>query len=166
MLGFEGNIVFENGQIPQNQIFPEPSILFQKIEDEPIDKEVENLNSLRNLVDASEYTPQKKAVDFDHFDGIDLRVAEILHAEAVPKSKKLLKLTVDLGFEKRTVVSGIAEAFPIPEKLIGKRVALIANLKPRKIMGIESQGMLLSAGGDDELEPLFLSKTRPGSNIG
>ena len=87
----------------------------------------------------------KSLVEIDHFRALDLRVAQITHAERIPKSKKLLKLTVDLGFETRTVVSGIAHVHE-PETLIGKKVVIVANLAPATLMGVESRGMLLVAG--------------------
>ena len=90
------------------------------------------------------YEPVKETIAFDDFTKLDLRTGTILTAEKVRKTKKLLKLTVDLGFEKRTVVSGIAEFFK-PEAIIGQQVLLLANLAPRKLKGIESQGMILMA---------------------
>jgi methionyl-tRNA synthetase len=89
----------------------------------------------------------KAAISYEDFDKIDLRVGKVIEAERVPKADKLLKLTVDLGFEKRTILSGIAEYYQ-PEELLGKLVTVVANLAPRKIRGIESQGMLLMAGND------------------
>ncbi len=91
------------------------------------------------------YEPLKASISYEQFQPLDLRVVQILEAVKVPKSKKLLKLQVDLGFEKRTVVSGIALSYE-PDQLIGKKVILIANLVPATIMGIESQGMILAAG--------------------
>ena len=89
-----------------------------------------------------------------------MRVAEILTAERVPKSKKLLKLSVDLGFEKRTIVSGIGESVEDLNSLIGKKIMIVANLKPAKLMGIESQGMLLAPDLKDGLRIARLPKSR------
>jgi methionyl-tRNA synthetase len=93
-------------------------------------------------------------IAFDEFTKVDLRVAEVLECEPVPKSKKLLKLQVDLGFEKRQVVSGIAK-FYTPDELVGKKVVLVANLKPAKLFGIDSYGMIL-ASGEEDVKVVFL----------
>nr|MBP6625192.1 methionine--tRNA ligase subunit beta [Chitinophagaceae bacterium] len=131
---------------------PAPTLLFQKIEDEQIQFQIEKLQS-GLIVSAQEQkannseieaTPLKPSIEFGDFEKIDLRVGKIIHAEKVAKADKLLKLTVDLGFEQRTVVSGIAEHYS-PEEIIGKQVTLVANLAPRKMRGIESQGMILMA---------------------
>ena len=89
-------------------------------------------------------TPLKKEITFDDFDKLDIRVGKVLTAEKMEKSNKLLKLTVDTGVDKRTVLSGIAQHYT-PEQMVGKQVTLIVNLAPRKMMGIESQGMILMA---------------------
>ena len=94
-------------------------------------------------------------ITIDDFAKIDLRVAVVLAAERVPKTEKLLKLDLDLGSEKRTIVSGIAEFYE-PEALVGKRIVVVANLKPARIRGVESRGMLLAAGGRAEGEELGL----------
>src|SRR3990172_5941281 len=97
---------------------------------------------------------------------MDIRVAQILTVEPIPKSKKLLKLTVDLGVEKRTVVSGIALSFPDPQILVGKKVLVVANLKPATLMGIESQGMILTADLKEAgIELLELESAAPGAVI-
>jgi len=124
-------------------------LLFEKIEDATIQAQVDKLLQTRKDNDAGrEVEPQKEAVSFDDFTAMDMRVATILEAEKVPKTKKLLKMTVDSGIDKRTVVSGIAEYYK-PEEVVGKKVVLLANLKPRKIKGIESHGMLLMAEDKD-----------------
>jgi methionyl-tRNA synthetase len=106
----------------------------------------------------------KTQIDYDTFAKLDLRVATIVRAEAVQKSKKLLKLEVDLG-ETRTIVSGIAHAYS-PETLVGKQVVVVANLKPAKLMGIQSEGMLLAATNDSELSLVILDqKTSPGTPV-
>jgi methionyl-tRNA synthetase len=96
----------------------------------------------------------------DEFSRIDLRVAEVLAAEAVAKSKKLLKLTVSLGSEQRTVVAGVAEHYR-PEELVGKKVVIVANLEPARLMGIESQGMLLAGSAEGRLSILILDRDLP-----
>lgn len=113
-----------------------------------------------------ETEPQKPVITYDDFSKLDLRVGTILTAEKVAKSEKLLKLSVDLGFEIRTVVSGIALFFK-PEDIIGIQVSVVANLAPRKMMGIESHGMILMA--EDEVGALHFvlpkELTKNGSNI-
>ena len=107
----------------------------------------------------------KPEIDYDHFAKLDLRVGTIVKAERVEKSKKLLRLEVDLGFEKRQVVAGIAEAYT-PEQIVGKQAPVLINLKPAKLMGVESRGMILA--GDFEGKPLLLHPekgTRNGTGI-
>ena len=120
----------------------EPTILFQKIEDSLVEAEVAKLQST-NAVE-SVFEPQKEAISFDDFTKLDIRLGTILEAEKVEKADKLLKLTVDTGIDKRIIVSGIAEHYS-PEDVIGKTVQVLLNLAPRKIRGIESQGMILMA---------------------
>ena len=126
----------------------EAALMYEKIEDEDIDKQLQKLASskIANSLETSndKLTVLKKDILYDDFDKLDLRVGKILEAEKVPKADKLLKLIVDLGFEQRTILSGIAEYYQ-PEELVGKLVTVVANLAPRKIRGIESQGMLLMA---------------------
>ena len=128
----------------------ESSLLFSKIEDETIDFQIQKLENTKskNVLEARSYmktnpkaNPMKDEIQFDDFTKIDLRTATILEAEKVEKADKLLKLKVDTGIDVRTVVSGIAESFT-PEEIIGKQVMILLNLAPRKIRGIESQGML------------------------
>jgi methionyl-tRNA synthetase len=119
-----------------------PTILFQKIEDSLVDAEVVKLQST-NAVE-SNFEPQKDTIDFEDFTKLDIRLGTILVAEKVEKADKLLKLLIDTGIDKRTVVSGIAEHYS-PEEVIGKTVQILLNLAPRKIRGIESQGMILMA---------------------
>jgi methionyl-tRNA synthetase len=100
--------------------------------------------------------PVKPLIDYEDFEKVDLRVAKIIGAEAVPKSSKLLKLKIDMG-EERTIVAGIAKDCK-PEDLIGKKIVIVANLKPTKLMGVESQGMLLAAETEDGLTLLSFNK--------
>lgn len=119
-----------------------PEILFQKIEDSLVENEVNKLKNSNTM--ESQFEPQKEEVNFDDFTKMDIRLGTILEAEKVEKADKLLKLTVDTGIDKRTIVSGIAEHYS-PEEVIGKTVQVLLNLAPRKIRGIESQGMILMA---------------------
>jgi methionyl-tRNA synthetase len=120
-------------------------LLFSKIEDAEIQKQLDKLqqNKLENLANTKPLEI-KTETTFDDFSKMDIRTATIIAAEAVPKTDKLLKLLIDTGVDKRVVVSGIAQFFK-PENIIGQKVCLLANLAPRKIKGIESQGMILMA---------------------
>ncbi len=123
-----------------------PSILFQKIEDELVEFEIQKLkNTLsENDTEAASIEPQKAEATFDDFMKMDIRLGKILNAEKVEKADKLLKLLVDTGIDRRTIVSGIAEHYT-PEEIIGKTISVLVNLAPRKIRGVESQGMILMA---------------------
>ena len=123
-----------------------PSLLFEKIEDETIQRQIDKLEATKAANAAAEVKaePQKEACTFDDFQKMDIRVSTILAAEKVAKTKKLLKLTVDTGIDQRTIVSGIAEHFT-PEELVGKQVLVLVNLQPRELKGILSQGMILMA---------------------
>ena len=127
-----------------------PEYLFEKIEDDVIEAQVQKLLDTRkeNEGEQKAFTPQKDSIVYDDFMKLDIRVGKVLEAERVPKTDKLLKLTVDTGLDKRTVVSGIAEFYK-PEDLVGKNFCFIMNLEPRKLRGIESQGMILSAEDRD-----------------
>ena len=121
------------------------TLLFEKIEEEQIVLQLEKLEKtkLANASENEKIEPRKETIPFEDFSKLDLRIGTILHAEKVPKTKKLMKLSVDIGFETRTVVSGIAESFD-PEEVIGRKITLVANLAPRVIKGIESHGMVLT----------------------
>ncbi len=124
-------------------------LLFDKIEDDQIQQQIDKLlNSKKSAVPAQEVAPQKDPVSFDDFSKMDIRAATILEAEKVPKTKKLIKMLVDTGIDKRTIVSGIAGHYQ-PEELPGKRVCVLANLAPREIKGIVSQGMILLSENHD-----------------
>jgi len=158
-----------------------PELLFRKIEDEEVAAQVEKLRA--NLKQSSaaqaainvnnspaektaEEKPLKAEIVYDDFAKMDLRAGIILAAEKVAKADKLLKLEVDLGFEKRTIVSGIAQHFS-PEEIVGKQITVVANLAPRKLKGIESKGMILMAENADG-KLIFVSpleKTAPGSEV-
>ena len=129
----------------------EQQYLFERIEDEQIEAQVKKLTDTRakNMeTESQKVTPIKEEMKFDDFMKMDLRVGEVKAAEKVEKSDKLIKLTVDTGVDTRIIVSGIAKHFS-PEEMVGKKVTVLANLAPRKIMGIESQGMLLFAENPD-----------------
>lgn len=156
-----------NTQIPPGQVLKEPKILFQKIEDSQIEEELAKLKKMsQKFTEKKEvdYMPLKPTVAIDDVQKLDLRIGIILKAEAMPKSKKLLKLEVDLGFEKRQIVSGISAHYA-PENLIGKRVVVVANLQPAALMGVESQGMLLAGSNNEALELLTVNELFPGSVV-
>jgi methionyl-tRNA synthetase len=146
----------------------EPKILFQKIEDAQIAEEIAKLTSQskpeKQEVKEMTYVPLKPAIDIDDFRKIDLRVGKVTSAVAVPKSKKLLKLEVDLGFEKRTVISGISQHYS-PDEIVGKNIVLVANLKPATLMGVESHGMILAGSGPEILEVVSVEDLPPGSEV-
>jgi methionyl-tRNA synthetase len=121
-------------------------LLFEKIEDEVINKQIEKLQASRKqyMSEQTKSSPQKSDITFDDFAKMDIRIGQIIAAEKVEKANKLLKLTIDTGIDKRTVVSGIAEYYK-PEEIIGKKVSILVNLAPRNIRGVESQGMILMA---------------------
>jgi len=167
LLGFETELANQNWSsimseyIESGTTLPTPEPLFKKVEDETIAKE-EALLQEKLPKPETNYLPLKDEIDIDTFAQTDLRVGEIISVEKVPKSKKLLKFLVDLGFEKRTIVSGISPYYPEPEVLIGKKVLVVANLKPAKLMGIESQGMIISALSGDKLEVVEFKTAQPG----
>jgi len=156
--------------IPAGQPLGESKPLFRKIEDEEITAQITKLSALKAPEKQSMqqtdvvYEPLKETVQFTDFSKLDIRVVTVLEAVPVPKSKKLLKLTVDLGFEKRTVVSGIALHYT-PEQLIGKKVLFLANLTPATLMGVESQGMVLAASLGQVLELPGVQTAVPGSRV-
>ncbi len=128
----------------------EASLLFEKIEDEVIQAQIKKLLDSKKAMEIANQPvePAKAEVSFDEFAKMDIRIGTVVTAERVEKSKKLLKLQVDTGIDKRTVMSGIAEHFS-PEDIVGKQVTILVNLAPRKIMGVESQGMILMAADKD-----------------
>ena len=165
MLNAEKTVWGNSGEpnLPDGHKLNEPEIVFKKIEDDIIKQQMNKLGS-PDTTEVEEYNVEQ--ITFDDFSKIDLRTAEILSAEKIKKSNKLLKLKVDLGFEKRQVVGGLAKAYK-PENLIGKKIILVANLKPAKLMGVESQGMVLAI--EDENGKLSLVETnnelKPGLKV-
>jgi methionyl-tRNA synthetase len=159
-VGFEKTSWDDAGKeelIPAGQKIEKPSLLFEKIEDETIEKQLEKLHASKaaNEAEKINLSPEKEQISFDDFTRADIRTATILQAAKVPKTDKLLQLKVDAGIDTRTVVSGIAEYYK-PEDIVGKQVVLLANLAPRKIRGIESKGMILLAE-DNEGKLVFVT---------
>ena len=157
--------------VKAGHIIGEPQLLFEKIEDEVIEKQLKRLEDIKKAnaaaAAAEHVTEQKAECTFDDFQKMDIRVSTILEAEKVAKTKKLLKLTVDTGIDKRTIVSGIAEHFTC-EELIGRQVLVLVNLAPREMRGIVSQGMILMAeDASGKLELLSPeNKTNNGAMVG
>lgn len=157
--------------LPAGHQLGEPVLLFAKIEDSVVEAQVNKLMEIRKAKEAAaeaessavaatagetagkagkahEVTPQKAECTFEQFEAMDIRTATVFEAERVPKTDKLLKLTIDTGIDTRTIVSGIAE-FYSPQDMLGKQICILANLAPRKIRGIESKGMILMARQND-----------------
>lgn len=155
--------------LPMDHQLGEAELLFEKIEDEEIEKQLQRLANIKaaNLKANKKAEPQKPNVEFDDFTKCDFRVGTVLECKKVPKADKLLQFLIDDGLEKRTIVSGIAQWYK-PEDLVGKQVCFIANLAPRKLKGVESQGMILSAEDlDGNLRLIMPSENvDPGSLIG
>ncbi len=160
--------------LPVGHVLAEPELLFAKVEDAEIDVQLERLAKIRAEREAAaaaeaakQVAPQKEECSFEDFEKMDIRTATVLEAERVPKTDKLLKLTIDTGIDRRVIVSGIAEHYS-PEEMVGRQICILANLKPRVIKGIESKGMILMAKqGDGNMR--FITPQEPlsdGSQIG
>ena len=145
--------------LPAGHQLGEAVLLFRKIEDAEIQKQMDRLEAIKKARQEAEAAraaaeaakmvePQKAEVSFEQFGAMDIRTATVLAAERVPKTDKLLKLTIDTGIDRRTIVSGIAEYYS-PEDMLGKQICILANLAPRTIRGIESKGMILMAKQGD-----------------
>ena len=146
-----------------------PELLFEKIEDETIQKQMDRLERIKKENEAANFKAAevKKEVTYDDFEKLDIRVGTVLSCEKVKKSNKLLKFEIADGLENRTILSGIAQYYE-PEELVGKQVCFIANFPPRKMMGLESQGMILSAVNfDGSLSVITPQReVKPGSQVG
>jgi methionyl-tRNA synthetase len=142
----------------------EAGILVTKIEDDVIQEQTEKLGNDAENTPAADFAPLKEQIAYPDFVKLDFRVARVLEAERVPKTDKLLRLQIDLGFERRQILAGVAEHV-IPEALIGKSIVVVANLEPRKIRGLESNGMLLAAEDPDGKLSLVMADAMPGSMV-
>ncbi|MDY4916886.1 MAG: methionine--tRNA ligase, partial [Candidatus Cryptobacteroides sp.] len=158
-LSLSWNDLFSSRILPAGHEIGQAQLLFEKIEDEMIAPQIERLEAIRKAREeaeaaaaaaeaAAKVEPQKAECSFEDFEKMDIRTATVLEAERVPKTDKLLKLTIDTGIDTRTIVSGIAEYYS-PEEMVGKQICILANLAPRKIRGIESKGMILMARQGD-----------------
>ena len=146
----EWNLLGNTDILPEGQQLNQPVLLFEKIEDAQVEAQVQKLldtkkaNELKN----HQAAPVRENIDFEDFMKLDIRVGKVLECQKVPKADKLLQFKIDDGLGGRTIVSGIAKHYN-PEDLVGKQVCFVANLAPRKLKGIESQGMILSAEDAD-----------------
>ena len=168
------DVLGNDNLLPEGHQLGAAELLFAKIEDDAIKVQTDRLDVIRAAREAAEkaaaanqVAPQKDEVEFDDFGKMDIRTATVLEAVKVPKSDKLLKLTIDTGIDKRVIVSGIAK-FYTPEEMVGKQICILANLKPRTIFGIESKGMILMARqGDGKMRFITPAETlHNGAEIG
>jgi methionyl-tRNA synthetase len=136
--------------LPANHQINKAELLFAKIEDQEIQAQLDKLQATKTANEQANKVvePQKETIEFDDFTKLDMRVGTIVEAIKMPKTKKLLQLKVDVGIDVRTIVSGIAESFK-PEDIIGQQVTVLCNLAPRKLRGVESQGMILMTDTPD-----------------
>ena len=150
MNGIDWDLCGQKEILEPGHIIKTPHLLFDKVEDDVIQKQLDRLDRIKRENEAAlnPKNPTKPNISYDEFSKMDIRIGTILEAESVPKTKKLLKLKIDTGIDKRIVVSGIAEHYQ-PEDIIGKQVCVLVNLEPRNLKGIESQGMILMAEDSD-----------------
>jgi methionyl-tRNA synthetase len=136
--------------LPAGHQINKSELLFRKVEDKEIEAQLEKLEATKKANEQmdKEITPQKDTITFDDFTKLDMRVGTIIEAEKMPKANKLLVLKVDTGLDTRTIVSGIAESFK-PEEIVGKKVTVLVNLAPRKLRGVESEGMILMTENEE-----------------
>lgn len=157
-----------NDLVPAGAKIGEPELLFEKIEDDVVEAQIKRLEDIKrqNQLDNWKVAPQAENVDFDTFKKCDIRVGTVLECEKVPKADKLLRFLIDDGMKKRTIVSGIAKYYA-PEDLVGKQVCFIANFEPRKLRGILSEGMILSAENPDGSLVVIgpTAPVRPGAQV-
>ena len=167
---FDWNQLGQTDILKPGHQLAEPALLFEKIDDDAIQQQLDRLERIRKENEAAQYKaePVKPNVSFEDFEKLDIRVGRVLTCEKVKKSKKLLQFSIDDGSgQPRTILSGIAQWWE-PEQLVGKDVLFVANFEPRKIMGIESQGMILSAVDHDGALAVtsLLREVKPGSQVG
>ena len=171
MLGYTSDLQCQHWQsvletkVAPGTILPKPDILFMKLEDDQVQKEIEAMHALSKSLQKPSYDAVKPEISFDDVKKIDFRIATILYVERVAKSKKLLKLSVDLGFESRTIVAGIGERMQNIDELIGRKILVVANLKTATLMGVESQGMVLAAIDQTGVELPQFTVTAPGMSV-
>jgi methionyl-tRNA synthetase len=154
--------------LPAGHQLATPELLFEKIEDSVIEAQVQKLLDTKKANEEANYkaNPIRPNIEFDDFMKLDIRVGTVLECQKVPKADKLLQFKIADGLENRTIVSGIAQHYN-PEELVGKQVCFIANLAPRKLKGIVSEGMILSAENFDGSlsEVTTMKEVKPGSEV-
>ena len=156
--------------LAEGQVMGQPELLFEKVEDSVVETQIQKLEQTRKANEEKAWKPAtiKANVAFDDFAKVDIRVGTVLECTKVPKADKLLQFLIDDGMNKRTIVSGIAKYYPNPEELVGKQVCFIANFEPRKLKGVVSEGMILSAE-DKDGQLVLLTPSRlvaPGCGVG
>ena len=168
MDSFDWNQLGHTDLLPAGHLLGKPELLFEKIEDDVINAQVEKLQATKKANEEANYkaNPIRPNIEFDDFLKLDIRVGTVLECTKVPKADKLLQFKIADGLENRTIVSGIAQHYK-PEELVGKQVCFIANLPPRKLKGIVSEGMILSAENfDGSLSVVTtLREVKPGSEV-
>jgi methionyl-tRNA synthetase len=154
--------------LPSEHQLNKPELLFEKIEDNVVEAQVQKLLDTKKINEAAEYKakPVRENIEFDDFLKLDIRVGTVLECKKVPKADKLLQFKIEDGLETRTIVSGIAKYYN-PEELIGKQVCFVANLAPRALKGIASEGMILSAEDYDGNLAVVMpeKKVKAGSEV-
>jgi methionyl-tRNA synthetase len=177
MKSFEWNQLGRTDLLEEGHQLGESVLLFEKIEDDVIQAQLDRLARIKEENEAAaaaealkNWHPMdvKEQTTFDEFEKSDIRVGTVLSCEKVKKSDKLLQFRIDDGMGGRTILSGIAQSYPNPEELVGKQILFIANFPPRKMMGLESQGMILSAVNfDGSLSVVTTQReVKPGSQVG
>jgi methionine--tRNA ligase beta chain len=166
--GFDWAELGHTDLLPAGHQLATPELLFEKIEDATIEAQVQKLLDTKKANEEANYkaNPIRPNIEFDDFTKLDIRVGTILECQKVPKADKLLQFKIDDGLETRTIVSGIAKHYQ-PEELVGKQVCFIANLAPRKLKGIVSEGMILSAENNDGSLAVIMPgrEVKPGSEV-
>ncbi len=156
--------------LPSGHVIGQAELLFEKVEDSMVESQLKKLNDTKKANELNAWTPLpiKEQVTFDDFQKMDIRVGTVLECTKVPKADKLLQFLIEDGMNQRTIVSGIAKYYPNPEELVGKQVCFIANFEPRKLKGVVSEGMILSAEDRDGRLVLITPSqlVAPGCNIG
>ena len=156
--------------LPSGHVIGQAELLFEKVEDSVVESQLKKLNDTKKANELNAWTPLpiKEQVTFDDFQKMDIRVGTVLECTKVPKADKLLQFLIEDGMNQRTIVSGIAKYYPNPEELVGKQVCFIANFEPRKLKGVVSEGMILSAE-DREGRLVLITPSQlvaPGCNVG
>ena len=156
--------------VPAGAKIGEPALLFEKIEDSVVEAQVKKLEDTKKANELQSWKPEpvKENVDFETFEKVDIRVGKVLECSKVKKSKKLLQFLIEDGMGTRTILSGIAQSYEDPSVLVGKEICFVANFAPRKMMGIESQGMIMSAVNPDGSLTVIgpTGPVQPGAQVG